>query len=258
MLMVRKENKNDYAAYLFLDGGRMGRSFLPLATGEWTEIAVRPGVLEVRGTLRLPDGGEERIAGTWFYTHPRGDLHRIGTRDDDWAFRKILRYLRGKMSCLEFLPAGARRERLLAAMAEALPGAGAGLAEAALAYIQRERGLEEPRGRWKGAPGFSPWHPAPEERRDCCEDIRPPSYGYPDTLLRHCRTLKHVACLYGVGRGDLEQAVKRARASLAGAARLYLLGEGSAEDPYAPPSRPAERPERPDSWGDGLAFWPID
>ena len=52
------------------------------------------------------------------------------------------------------------------------------------------------------------WRPTTEETRACCFSIRPPSWNYPNSLLEHCRTLKHVAMLYDVPYRDLYNAWK--------------------------------------------------
>lgn len=36
------------------------------------------------------------------------------------------------------------------------------------------------------------WHPSPFEHCECCDRIQTPSRNRPLTLLKHCRTLRHV------------------------------------------------------------------
>ena len=38
------------------------------------------------------------------------------------------------------------------------------------------------------------WYPSPEEERPCCREVPKGPY----TLLKHCRTLKHIANLFNV------------------------------------------------------------
>jgi len=42
------------------------------------------------------------------------------------------------------------------------------------------------------------WYPSEAERQVCCSSIRPPSRKWPYSLLKHCRSLCHVANLYGL------------------------------------------------------------
>jgi len=42
------------------------------------------------------------------------------------------------------------------------------------------------------------WYPSAEEEQVCCRRIRTPSRRWPYSLLTHCRTLRHIAKLYGV------------------------------------------------------------
>jgi len=47
------------------------------------------------------------------------------------------------------------------------------------------------------------WYPSPEEKQECCKFIRAPSIRFPYSILRHCRTIKHVARKYEVKEKDL-------------------------------------------------------
>jgi hypothetical protein len=42
------------------------------------------------------------------------------------------------------------------------------------------------------------FYPSEKEARDCCANIRAPSRAFPFSLMKHCRTAKHIAKLYGV------------------------------------------------------------
>ncbi len=41
------------------------------------------------------------------------------------------------------------------------------------------------------------WYPSDQERSACCAHIRQPSCAHPYSLLRHCRTLRHIMCRDG-------------------------------------------------------------
>ena len=60
-------------------------------------------------------------------------------------------------------------------------------------YIERRRKSSHPLGIWISRE----WFPDCIEHRECCDQIRQPSTTT-HSLMRHCRTLKHVANLYGV------------------------------------------------------------
>jgi hypothetical protein len=74
-------------------------------------------------------------------------------------------------------------------------------AEAGLEFVCRELRLHHPDGRFDEGGRF---YPSEKEARDCCATIRAPSRAFPLSLMKHCRTIKHVAKLYGV----TERAVK--------------------------------------------------
>jgi hypothetical protein len=81
---------------------------------------------------------------------------------------------------------------------EATQGAAA---EAGLELVCRELRLHHPDGTFDEGSRF---YPSEKEARDCCATIRAPSRAFPMSLMKHCRTIKHVAKLYGV----TERAVK--------------------------------------------------
>lgn len=74
--------------------------------------------------------------------------------------------------------------------------------EALLHYKMRSGrvGRYEPDVQPKGAlDSTGRWYPHPEtEKRPCCASIRSPSPGNPYSLLKHCRTLHHIAHLYSI------------------------------------------------------------
>lgn len=77
--------------------------------------------------------------------------------------------------------------------------------EAAKEYIRRCTGFSGPKGELVKGTG---WTPAPEERRACCESVRPPCSHDRFTLFRHCRTQWHLARLYGVSPESVRAAMK--------------------------------------------------
>jgi Uncharacterised protein family (UPF0158) len=74
-------------------------------------------------------------------------------------------------------------------------------AEAGLEFVCRELRLHHPDGTFDEGGRF---YPSEKEARDCCATIRAPSRAFPFSLMKHCRTIKHVAKLYDV----TERAVK--------------------------------------------------
>ena len=82
------------------------------------------------------------------------------------------------------------------------------LKQAVETYLARQARDEHPDGAFdaKGR-----WYPSEEEHRPCCDHIRPPSRRWPYSLLLHCRTITHIANLYGVDVAELRKAVRQAR-----------------------------------------------
>jgi len=76
------------------------------------------------------------------------------------------------------------------------------LNEALIEYLQRRDRVAHPQGEFDNG---GRWYPSDEERRECCRTIRPPSRNWPYSLLWHCRTLRHVAHLYGVDETELRK-----------------------------------------------------
>ena len=49
------------------------------------------------------------------------------------------------------------------------------------------------------------WYPSDAETQDCCQHIRSPSARYPYSLMKHCRSVGHVAARFGVDIKDLRK-----------------------------------------------------
>lgn len=81
------------------------------------------------------------------------------------------------------------------------------LTEAVAAYTRRRDRTEHPTGEFDAR---GRWQPAEGERRPCCAAVRSPSAAYPYSLMLHCRTVAHVAALYGIGSTELGRAVRGA------------------------------------------------
>lgn len=62
-------------------------------------------------------------------------------------------------------------------------------------YIQRQRRESHPAGKFDRG---GRWYPSDEERQSCCSVIRSPSRSWPWSLMTHCRTVEHVARLFGI------------------------------------------------------------
>ena len=93
--------------------------------------------------------------------------------------------------------------------------------DAALEYVlRRDRGTN-PIGTFDDA---GRWFPDRDlEWRDCCDDIRHPSRQYPYSLMTHCRTIVHVANLYGKDPRRVRRAARRLDQER-GATRLSEVG----------------------------------
>jgi len=76
------------------------------------------------------------------------------------------------------------------------------LNEALIEYLQRRDRESDPEGKFDRA---GRWYPSDEECQDCCASIRSPSRKWPYSLLVHCRSLRHVAHLYGVDEKELRR-----------------------------------------------------
>ena len=83
------------------------------------------------------------------------------------------------------------------------------LDEACACYRNRKLRKEHPAG---DTDRKSRWYPTQSEHQDCCSFIRRPSTRYPWSLMLHCRTVTHIANLYGVTEAELHQALKPPKA----------------------------------------------
>jgi len=77
---------------------------------------------------------------------------------------------------------------------------------AAEAYIARKSRAEHPDGTFDSA---RRWEPSDEERCDCCAYVRWPSRAWPLSLMKHCRSIEHVANLFKVDVTELRRAVRK-------------------------------------------------
>jgi len=76
------------------------------------------------------------------------------------------------------------------------------LITAATVYLNRQSRASHPDGEFDKA---KRWYPDASEKCDCCDAIRSPSRDYPFSLMVHCRSVGHVANLYGVNATDLKR-----------------------------------------------------
>ena len=80
------------------------------------------------------------------------------------------------------------------------------LEQAARTFIARRDRTAHPAGKFDNA---GRWYPSEAETCDCCSSVRSPSRAHPFSYMVHCRTLKHVANLYGVNESELRKEVRR-------------------------------------------------
>ena len=76
------------------------------------------------------------------------------------------------------------------------------LTKAAQHYLDLQSGAIHPTGKFDSARRFYP-----DVKFDCCKDIRKPSRRFPYSYMKHCRSMKHVANIYGVDKMELHKAV---------------------------------------------------
>ena len=77
--------------------------------------------------------------------------------------------------------------------------------QAAYEYVRRQGRSAHPDGHFDSG---GRWYPSECEEQPCCSGIRRPSRAWPYSLMTHCRTLPHVANLYGVDPEEVLRAVK--------------------------------------------------
>lgn len=77
--------------------------------------------------------------------------------------------------------------------------------DAAIEYRARQERRHHPVGKFDNA---KRWYPDESEYRSCCGPVRSPSRAWPMSYMVHCRTLKHVASLYGVTPTEVRKALK--------------------------------------------------
>jgi hypothetical protein len=77
-------------------------------------------------------------------------------------------------------------------------------------YLARQNRERHPDGSFdKGGR----WYPSEREQRECCAFIRSPSRAWPYSLMKHCRSVEHVAALFDIDPRILRRAVRLAKES---------------------------------------------
>jgi hypothetical protein len=79
------------------------------------------------------------------------------------------------------------------------------LLDAANCAMRRRSRLEHPAGSFDRQGRF--W-PDVSEHRACCDWITEPTKNYPYSQMHHCRSMAHIAELYGVDALDLRRKVR--------------------------------------------------
>lgn len=75
-------------------------------------------------------------------------------------------------------------------------------------YLARQDRTAHPDGKTDNG---GRWYPSDEERCTCCDSVRGPSRAYPWSYMTHCRTITHIANLFGVEESALRKAVRVVR-----------------------------------------------
>jgi len=73
-------------------------------------------------------------------------------------------------------------------------------------WVLREMRMTLPGGKFDAA---GRWYPSEDERQECCRDVPEPTETCPHPLLVHCRSLGHVARLFGVNEQTLRLIARR-------------------------------------------------
>lgn len=73
-------------------------------------------------------------------------------------------------------------------------------------YLQRKSRTAHPNGSFDSA---RRWYPSASEKCSNCDSIRSPSRSYPFSLMTHCRSVDHVAELFGVDPLELKRAARK-------------------------------------------------
>lgn len=87
------------------------------------------------------------------------------------------------------------------------------LAQAVACYRARRDRTEHPKGDFTGSRRDRAWKIDPAERRPCCASATPSDLGGNQKFVghwlnSHCRSIEHVANLFGVSADDLRAALK--------------------------------------------------
>lgn len=78
--------------------------------------------------------------------------------------------------------------------------------QAAVEYLRRKDRTSHPDGHTdKGGR----WYPDDSEKQPCCDSVRSPSRSFPWSYMTHCRSLGHVAMLYGVEKDAVRQCLSK-------------------------------------------------
>jgi hypothetical protein len=73
------------------------------------------------------------------------------------------------------------------------------------AYYARKEGFIDPHGT-RDNEGL--WFPIAGEYQSCCNNVMQPTPKNPNVLMRHCRSIQHVAKVYNVRPSDLRTALR--------------------------------------------------
>jgi len=79
------------------------------------------------------------------------------------------------------------------------------LVAARVELTNRQNRKTNPKGTFDNA---GRWYPSADERQPCCQQIRSPSRTFPYSFMLHCRTVVHVANLFGVDPSALRRALR--------------------------------------------------
>jgi hypothetical protein len=94
-------------------------------------------------------------------------------------------------------------------------------------YEARKARYQHPDGKFDKA---GRWYPSASEEQSCCSGVRGPSRAYPYSYMTHCRSVEHIANLYGVDARELRKAVRKASPPVREGGENYYKAVAITED----------------------------
>jgi hypothetical protein len=94
-------------------------------------------------------------------------------------------------------------------------------------YEARQDRRKHPEGTFDKA---GRWYPTEAEHQDCCNGVRNPSRSHPYSRMTHCRSIPHVAAVFGVDPKELRKCARQHRPPNREGGELYYKMVARLED----------------------------